>query len=150
MDCLNKHLNGRQVKMTHKATKLVGKVDGDVIKIEFEYQLNLTKLQNKPLLIDVKPLEKRDIPIAYFYGVVCNTIAEALNEDVDSVRDYLCTMLLTETRMFAKERCEITRSLTSLTKTEFEDFVDKCLNLANRKWGIMVPRWTAEQEYWRL
>ena len=133
---------------SNKATKLVGLVQNDTKKIDFEYQLNLNRLQGKHILIDVKPLEKRDIPVAYFYGVVCNTIAEAINEDVDSVRDYLCTMLLTKTRMFAKERHEITRSITSLTKTEFEEFIDKCLFWANQKWGIMIPRWAKEQEYW--
>lgn len=136
--------------MTHKATKLVGTIENDTIKIDYEYQLNVARLQGKSVLVDVKPLEKRDIPVAYFYGVVCNTIAEAIGEDVDSVRDYLCTMLLSEERMFAKERIEIVKSITSLTKTEFEEFTDKCIFWANQKWNIMIPRWSREQEYWNM
>lgn len=116
-----------------------GTVAGNVIEIDFEYSVNLDKLQGKKVELTLEKAQKTNAHHRYFYGVVCATFAQHIGIKNDQAARYLCNKFLTAEEDINNKLIFLTRSLSQLTKEEYFNFINKCESYLSAEYGVLLP-----------
>lgn len=92
-------------------------------------QLRLEKVKNIRSLAENR----------YYWGVIVKMVSEEMAIIPDEAHEFLKSIFLKKGIEFKGKRFEITRSTTSLSVKEFEDYCEKCREWAALELSVPIP-----------
>lgn len=107
-----------------------------------EWFLNtVAKYEGKEIVLTLRPAStiRSKAENRYYWGVVIRMVSEEMGILDEEAHDYLKSLFLKVGVEKNGKRWEITRSTTTLSIPEFEDYVEKCREWASSELNIVVP-----------
>lgn len=119
--------------------------DGE-IEANFEYTPVLLSNMNTKITCTINKQRKRVEDNNYFYGVICYSLAEYFDADIDDTRDWLLAKFTQREVEINGEKLKCSRSLSALSDYEVSELVVEIQDWIGKNFKLMLMTHTAAQQ----